>query len=214
MAGRIVGTWGGYVFRAPGGVFRCMGMGLRCAGGVPAVLEADGLVYVLDRQGRRKGRGHKPLTRRDFHEACLGEVSGSAALSPTFRLRTREAVHLLKGLVAVDLAQVGERFAGLRGGGFPLIRAIQTGRVRYERADPDEHWQSYREIMAPVSRGGIGRADCEDLSAGVTAELLYNGIEARPYVYKAAPRLYHVVVQTKRWGFLDPSRAAGMEGDG
>jgi hypothetical protein len=56
--------------------------------------------------------------------------------------------------------------------------------------------------------------DCEDLSSAVAAELTYNGIPARTYVYKSGGKLYHVVVKTDRWGLLDPSRAAGMDGNG
>jgi len=140
---------------------------------------------------------------------------GSRAISPYFELTTEEAAHLLQGLVAVDVSQIQKRFGGYHGdAAFPILRGIQTGRVRYERADPLEHWQSWREIVEQMDGGGIALGDCEDLSAAVVGELLFGGISARPYVYQSGPKLYHVVVQTPRWGFLDPSRAAGMEGSG
>ena len=132
-------------------------------------------------------------------------------MNPKFDLRTQEAANLLDGLVSVNLAQMDKKFGGVKGN-FPVIKAIQEGRLRYRRADPQEHWKSWREIMGGVASGE--GADCEDLSSAVTAELLYNGIPARTYVYQAAPKLYHVVVSTPRWGYLDPSRAAGMEGNG
>ena len=133
-------------------------------------------------------------------------------ISPSFRLRTDDAANLLDGLVSVNLAQIDR--ARLPKGRYPVIEAIQAGRLRYRRADPNEHWQTWQELTQPIFNGGRGYGDCEDLSAAVAAELTYNGIPARTYVYKSGGKLYHVVVKTKRWGLLDPSRAAGMEGNG
>jgi hypothetical protein len=113
---------------------------------------------------------------------------------------------------SVNLSQMKK--ARVPKGRYPLIRAIQDKRLRYRRADPEEHWQSWREMMEQLQGGGRGYADCEDLAAGVVAELSRNGIKARTYVYKSGGTLYHVVVKTKRWGLLDPSIAAGMEGNG
>jgi hypothetical protein len=147
--------------------------------------------------------------------SCLRR--GSAKISPTFRLETREAAHLLQGLVAVDLAQLRGAFDGLgaRGQGqFPVLTGIQNGTIRYRRFDPNEHWKTWREIVDEQRRTGVGTGDCEDLSSAVVAELMYNGEQARTYVYRSGPRLYHVVVATPRWGLLDPSRAAGMECNG
>tara|TARA_Y100000389_G_scaffold203525_1_gene252185 strand:+ start:1519 stop:1857 length:339 start_codon:yes stop_codon:yes gene_type:complete len=110
-------------------------------------------------------------------------------------------------LAQIDRAKIGKA-------PFPVLEAIQAGRIRYRRADPNEHWQTWQELIQPVLSGGQGYGDCEDLSAAVAAELTYNGIPARTYVYKSGGKLYHVVVKTKRWGLLDPSRAAGMEGNG
>ncbi len=135
------------------------------------------------------------------------------AISPHIRLKTHEAANLLDGLVSVGLGQIARSSHSARGS-FPIIRAIQTGRLRYRRADPREHWKSWRELMQELQRRGRATGDCEDLSAAVAAELLYNGIAARTYVYRSGGKLYHVVVHTKRWGLLDPSRSAGMEGNG
>lgn len=141
----------------------------------------------------------------------LPPVRGSR-LSPYFDIKTKEAANLLDGLVSVDLSQIDKRVG--RKGVYPVIRGIQTGQIRYKRADPLEHWKSWREIMEEVDQFGQAGADCEDLSSAVAAELLYNGIPARTYTYQSGPKLYHVVVKTDRWGLLDPSRAAGMEGNG
>lgn len=133
-------------------------------------------------------------------------------ISPTLKLRTDDAANLLDGLVSVNLAQMNR--AGLPEGKYPVIQAIQNGSIRYRRADPEEHWQTWSELVDPVYGGVRGYGDCEDLASAVVAELVYNGIPARTYVYRSGGKLYHVVVKTDRWGLLDPSRAAGMEGNG
>jgi hypothetical protein len=134
------------------------------------------------------------------------------AISPTLRLESHEAANLLDGLVSVNLAQMNN--AKLPAKQFPVITGIQAGKIRYRRADPDEHWQSWREIMEQVDEDGRGYADCEDLASAVAAELLRNGVKARTFVYRSGPKLFHVVVKTDQWGLIDPSRAAGMEGNG
>lgn len=133
-------------------------------------------------------------------------------ISPSFRLRTSDAANLLDGLVSVNLAQMTK--AKLPKGQYPTISGIQQGKIRYKRADPDEHWQTWSELVGPAFQGDIGEGDCEDLASAVVAELAYNGIPARTFVYKSGGNLYHVVVKTDEWGLLDPSRAAGMEGNG
>ena len=134
------------------------------------------------------------------------------AVSPYFNLTPDEAANLLDGLVSVGLAQLSR--ANVPKGQYPVIEGIQAGRIRYRRRDPREHWQSWREMTQPMFGGEIAYGDCEDLSAAVAAELGYNGIPARTYVYKSGPKLYHVVVKTDQWGLIDPSRDAGMEGNG
>lgn len=133
-------------------------------------------------------------------------------ISPHFKLRTDDAANLLDGLVSVNLSQMSK--AGVPRGHFPVISGIQSGKIVYKKSDPQEHWQTWGELVAPMYGGELSTGDCEDLASAVVAELTYNGIPSRTYVYKSGPKLYHVVVHTERWGLLDPSRAAGMEGNG
>ena len=136
-------------------------------------------------------------------------------IHPTIRVTTQDAANLLDGIVSTGLGQMRRAPAQLGGvGKFPILRGIQAGTVRYERSDPDEHWQTWGELVDQLQRTGRAKGDCEDLASAVAAELLFNGIPARTYVYRSGPQLYHVVVKTERWGFLDPSRAAGMESNG
>jgi hypothetical protein len=127
-------------------------------------------------------------------------------VNPKFDISSRDASYLLEGLVSVNRAQ-HRRHVASGGDPFAVLRLIQTGKLQYNRIDKKEHWKSYEELIANPGDG----ADCEDLSAAVVAELLNAGIQARTYVYKAKPKLFHVVVQTDRWGFLDPSVTAGMK---
>lgn len=141
-------------------------------------------------------------------------------MDPKFNIPSKDASHLLAGLVAVNEAQLRRRFStGKLDDPFFITRAIQNGTLRYKRADPSEHWMTWEELYRNVSNEKLsgtiaGGADCEDLAAAVVAELRFGGIPARTYVYKARPKLFHVVVYTDKWGFLDPSRAAGMHGNG
>ena len=140
-------------------------------------------------------------------------------MDPKFNISSTDASHLLQGLVAVNRAQIKRAKAKGLKEPFPIIKAIQQGRLKYKRADKGEHWQTWEEMMKNVSNpkfaGTIQHgADCEDLSSAVAAELLEAGIPARTYVYKAKPKLFHVVVKTSHWGFLDPSVDAGMKGNG
>jgi hypothetical protein len=140
-------------------------------------------------------------------------------MDPKFNISSVDAAHLLQGLVAVNRAQIQRaRKSGMKDR-FPIIKAIQNGDLKYKRIDKGEHWQTWEEMMKstgnPNTKGRIEfGADCEDLSSAVVAELLEAGIPARIYVYKAGGRLFHVVVKTDHWGFLDPSRDAGMTGNG
>lgn len=142
---------------------------------------------------------------------------GSRAVQPTIRISTPDAANLLDGIVSVNLGQMRRRNQPATGpGSMPILRGIQAGRVRYDRTDPDENWQTWDELGAQLAKKngkGIAKGDCEDLSSAVAAEMIYAGEDARTYVYKSGDTLYHVVVWTKKWGLLDPSRAAGMGGD-
>lgn len=127
---------------------------------------------------------------------------------PRIGIEPSEAAALLGGLVAVDRQQM--RAAGP---GRPRVwQLIRSGALRYDRRDPAEHWQTYRDVIGQIERRGFARADCEDLSALVAAELQVDGedVAARPYVYRAQGRTYHVVVASPRFGYLDPSIAGGM----
>jgi len=140
-------------------------------------------------------------------------------MDPKFNITSRDASHLLQGLVAVNRAQIKRAKAKGMKEPFPIIKAIQEGRLRYKRQDKGEHWQTWDEMMKNANSQKLSRtieygADYGDLSSAVAAELLEAGIPARTYVYKSRPKLFHVVVLTKKWGFLDPSRDAGMKGNG
>ena len=140
-------------------------------------------------------------------------------MDPKFNITSRDASHLLQGLVAVNRAQIRRAKAKGMKEPFPIIKAIQEGRLKYKRLDKGEHWQTWKEMYDNANNDKLsgtieGGADCEDLSSAVAAELLEAGIPARTYVYKSKPKLFHVVVLTEKWGFLDPSRDAGMKGNG
>ena len=147
--------------------------------------------------------------RADFRGSFAAQ--GSRAVSPKLRLTTDEASSLLSGLVQANLSTMRKT---AKKGDMPILNGIRTGKVRSERLDPDEHWQTWRELKAQISKNGVAKGDCEDLSSAIAAELIFNGVPARTYVYKSGPKLYHVVIKTEPWGLLDPSRAAGMEGNG
>ena len=134
-------------------------------------------------------------------------------MNPEFDITTRDAANLLPGVVNMNVKQIQRRFGGAASQ-FPILRGIQTGKVRYKRLDRREKWQTWDNLMAQLDSRGVAEGDCEDLASAVAAELVNAGVRARTYVYQSGPRLYHVVVQTDRWGLLDPSRAAGMEGNG
>ena len=127
-------------------------------------------------------------------------------MNPKFDISSRDAAYLLEGLVAVNRAHHRRHIAN-GGDPFAVLKMIQSGKLKYNAEDKKEHWKSYEELIENPGKG----ADCEDLSAAVVAELLNAGIQARTYVYKAKPQLFHVVVKTDIWGFLDPSVSAGMK---
>ena len=137
---------------------------------------------------------------------ALGSVLGrpyatppNARLVPHFgRLTLEAAERLLYGLYLVNIHQ-------LRGGVPPISAALHSGRLRYIRQDPNEHWRSIREIW---QKGG---GDCEDLSAAVAAEMTVRGTPARPTLYRVRPGLAHAVVLDVGANMrVDPSRTGGM----
>lgn len=118
-----------------------------------------------------------------------------------------ETAHMLQGLYLVDLAQLE---SGIR----PIFAHLQPGsgrrwgvarRLRYNRKDFGEVWQTIRDIW----RNGGG--DCEDLAAAVAAEFTFKGIPARPVIRRVRPGLAHAIVQILSTGQLvDPSKIGGM----
>ena len=116
-----------------------------------------------------------------------------------------EAALMLQGLYLRDVYQISNGTPGILGSLAPGSAGIGRRRLRYRRADPNERWQSVREVWATM--GG----DCEDLASAVAAELTVNGIPARPVVYRVRPGLVHVVTQIEGTGELfDPSKVGGM----
>lgn len=113
------------------------------------------------------------------------------------------AASLLIGLVAANVEQIQRALEA--GEAVPSVLAgIRSGAIVYRRQDPNEEWKTY----AQLARDGWG--DCEDLACAVVAELLCLGDEAEPFVYRSQGSTYHVVAWSRAWGWLDPSRAAGM----
>lgn len=131
-------------------------------------------------------------------------------LRPTFsRMSTDDAAALLGGgLVGLNVHQM-ERAGPQR----PKVSDwIKSGALRYSRDDPDEHWQSYKDIAELIERDGMAEGDCEDLATLVAAEMRVSGEDplAKPVIYKSGRKTYHVIVSSPRYGLLDPSIAGGM----
>jgi len=149
-------------------------------------------------------------------------------INPYFNLTGDEARGLLYGLLEVNKIQLKNN------PDMPSVRElIGQGRVQYRQADPNEHWQSYREIVEQTYSGGTGYADCEDLAPAIAAEDQYRyGVDSIPVAYKPKDGLFHVVTAVpngaqvyggqkfpdalgapKMAGYRleDPSAAAGMK---
>jgi len=76
-----------------------------------------------------------------------------------------EAVFYLSGLLEVDEYQVRRDHAQRGTPIFAVMHGLQTGVIRYDRRDPNEHWKTREEVLA------TRRGDCEDLATAVAAEL-------------------------------------------
>lgn len=150
------------------------------------------------------------------------------AIHPYFSMAGDEAKGLLFGLLESNKIQL-RKYPGM-----PSIRQlVQEGRIRYERADPQEHWQTYKELVDQVEEYGVAKADCEDLATAIAAEdQVKYGVQSVPFAYSPKPGLFHVVtavpreafgrIPSGRWPgalgappmagyeFQDPSAAAGM----
>ena len=134
---------------------------------------------------------------------------------PTLALQAQDARLLLAGgLLAVDMRQMRDA-----GPNRPrIIDLIKAKKLRYSRFDPEEHWQTWDEMMDQIGRHGVAEADCEDLATALAAELRLGDSrlvdpDALPDVYRTGPRMNHVVVSSPRYGRLDPSEWAGMGWD-
>lgn len=127
---------------------------------------------------------------------------------PTLVLMAGDAAVMLSGLVAVDEVQMRRAGPGRPG----VYQMIRGGRLQYERSDPDEHWKTYDELVAEARRYGYADADCEDLAASLAGELRATGRDpaATTYVYRTGRNMSHVVTYSPRFGYLDPSKWAGM----
>lgn len=148
-------------------------------------------------------------------------------IHPYFNLTGEEAKGLLYGLLETNKIQLRKDPS------LPSMRQlIRDGRVVYRQADPNEHWQSYREIVDQVKMNGVGYADCEDLAPAVAAEdQMRFGIASQPYAYRPKEGLFHVVTAVPKgsqtyggrsfpsamgapslpgYRLEDPSAAAGM----
>lgn len=161
------------------------------------------------------------LLRRGAAEAGLelpldGPALAQALAERRLDLSPEQAAQLAWGLMLVDLAQM--QAAGPHR---PRVRdLIRQGRLRYEVRDPDEHWQTYRELVAQLVTRGRAGADCEDLASAWAAEARADGWDAaaHPLIYRVHRRLSHVVVALPGYAWrvgagyavVDPSRLAGM----
>ncbi len=150
------------------------------------------------------------------------------SISPHFEMSGDEARGLLYGLLESDKIQL-RKYPEM-----PSVRqGIQDGTIVYRQADPDEHWQTYKEIVDQIAFNGVAYADCEDLATAIAAEdQVRYGVLSLPYAYNPKPGLFHVVtaVPSDQFGkipsgnwpaargatpvpgytYQDPSAAAGM----
>lgn len=149
-------------------------------------------------------------------------------IDPHFEVTGEEAKGLLYGVLAMNIDQLR------RHPEYPSVRQlIQEKKIRYRQADPDEHWQTYRELVEQVSRDGVAYGDCEDLAPALAAEdRVRYGVASMPLAYSPHAGLFHVVTAVPTSGvravyggswpkaaggpsvrgyvLQDPSAAAGM----
>jgi hypothetical protein len=132
------------------------------------------------------------------------------SISPYFRMTGSEARGLLYGLMESDKIQLRDNPS------LPSVRKlIDDGKIKYRRADEEEHWQTYREMVEAVQNDGIAYADCEDLACAIAAEdQVRYGVLSLPYAYSPRQGLFHVVVAVPegQYGALPGRSWPGAQG--
>jgi len=103
---------------------------------------------------------------------------------------------LLRGLVAANLVILK------RNPGMPPL--YESG-VRYvPEPKGQEKWLTYDKVLR------AGKADCEDLAAARSAQLIRQGIMAWPLVIRTGRKRFHAVVRWPDGRIEDPSKILGM----
>lgn len=126
---------------------------------------------------------------------------------------------------------------------FAVMHGLQTGRIKYIQRDPREHWKDRAEILvdgggdcedlasavtAELNEAlylpGLGASfegrpaplppPLEGHKGGLSRAWEPQGEEAATAIYSPRPGLYHVLVWTPTWGYIDPSVAGGMGSKG
>lgn len=132
------------------------------------------------------------------------------SISPYFRMTGSEARGLLYGLMESDKIQLRDNPS------LPSVRKlVDDGKIKYRRADPEEHWQTYREMVEAVQSDGVAYADCEDLACAIAAEdQVRYGVSSLPYAYSPRQGLFHVVVAVPegQYGALPGRSWPGAQG--
>jgi hypothetical protein len=113
---------------------------------------------------------------------------------------------MLNAFVAMNRLQLREN------PGLPSIYAAgvkyQRERLRVGGVRRPERWKTLLEILASK------RDDCEGLACARTAELQHAGTNARVYLKRVNPVLWHVLVRHPDGTMEDPSARLGMKGPG
>jgi hypothetical protein len=117
--------------------------------------------------------------------------------------RQQELLVMLEALVKLNRLQRRRN---------PRLPALYQSGVRYRREARDprtgnrkEHWRTFGEMME--ARSG----DCEDMVAARVSELREKGINAKPWLKKVSPRMWHVLVRWPDGRIEDPSKRLGMK---
>jgi len=117
--------------------------------------------------------------------------------------RQQELTVMLEALVKLNRLQLRRagRLPDLYHSGLRYRREARDPRTGQRR----EHWRTIGEVMD--ARGG----DCEDLVSARVALLRERGINAKPWLKRAGPRMWHVLVKYPDGRIEDPSKRLGMK---